>query len=142
MFDEVEDPRLHGFVVWGPMLGDEERADAVDATRFLDDARTTHFWTDRHRVAEGFSRAAGLPEEEPGWDIYLLYGAGAEWDGERPPEPDLLMHVGHPLPDDQRLHGPTLRRHVHSMLDGADGADGETSDGDGAPEETAAGDRG
>lgn len=124
VFDQVEDPRLHGFLLWGPMLDNEERADAVRATRFLDDPRTTHFWTDDDRLAEAFSGVLGLPEEEPAWDVYLLYAPGQTWD-DQPPEPRLTMHVGRSLPEEQRLHGPTLAGAVRDVLNDDRQADQE-----------------
>lgn len=115
VFDEVDDPRLHALVVWGPMLGGEERSDALTATPFLDDARSTHLWTSEHDVAEAFRGPAGLPPEELAWDTFLLYAPGTTWSDE-PPAPDLVMHYGKSLPEEQRLHGPTLRQAVERLL--------------------------
>lgn len=119
VFNELDDPRLHGIVVWGPMLGGEERSDAEDATRFLNDSRTTHLWTPRHDVAELLAPTVGLPVEERAWDTFLLFPPGATW-GEEPPQPVVVQHVNKPLPDDQRLHGPTLLDEVKELLDGED----------------------
>lgn len=115
VFEKLEDPRLHAFVVWGPMLGKEERADAVGATRFLEDPRTTHLWTPVHDMADALEPVAGLPEGERAWDTFLLFAPGQTW-GEEPPEPRMVQHVGKPLPDEQKLHGPTLREEIERML--------------------------
>lgn len=118
VFDEVEDPRLRGFLVWGPMLDKEERSDAVGATRFLNDDRTTHYWTDDDVLAVRFRDPVGLPDEEMAWDTFLLFAAGQRW-GDEPPSPVFTMHYGKSLPEEQRLHGPTLRRKVEELLSAA-----------------------
>lgn len=128
VFDQVDDPRLHGFLVWGPMLDKEERADAVKATRFLNDTRTTHFWTDDDVLAARFRAPVGLPEEELAWDTFLLFAPGQRW-GETPPRPAFTMHVNKSLPEELRLHGPTLRDHVRQMLDALDRGDGSAATG-------------
>lgn len=115
VFDELDNERLHAFVVWGPMLGEEERADTPDATRFLDDPRSTHFWTPAHGLADALAPLAGLPDGERAWDTFLLFAPGQSW-GDEPPEPVLVHHVGKSLPDEQRLHGPTLRQEIQAML--------------------------
>jgi hypothetical protein len=33
----------------------------------------------------------GIPSE-PAWDVFILYGPDARWDGERPPAPAYWMH--------------------------------------------------
>lgn len=120
VFDQVDDPRLHALVVWGPMQGGEERGDAVEATRFLDDERTTHFWTGEHTVAARLRDPAGLPEGELAWDTFLLFAPGQRWTEHGPPRPALVMHVGKPLPDEQRLHGPTIRQRALAILASGD----------------------
>ena len=119
VFDQVDDPRLHGFLVWGPMLDDDDRADALRASRFMDDPRSSHFWTDDDLLAARFSAAAGLPDGELAWDTFLLFAPGQVWQDGGPPQPALAMHVGKSLPAEQRLHGPTLQRQVRDLLDGA-----------------------
>lgn len=131
VFDPLDDPRLHAFVVWGPMLGEEVRSDAVEATRFLDDERTTHFWTTGNAVAARFSGPLGLPEDELAWDTFLLFSPGQLWSEDESPQPAFFMHVGRSLPDALRLHAPTIRRRAEEMLDGdGDGGDGDGGDGE------------
>lgn len=128
VFDQVNDPRLHAFVVWGPMQGEEVRDDAVEATRFLDDERTTHFWTTEHAVAARFSAPLGLPEGELAWDTFLLFAPGQTWSEGTTPQPAFAMHVGRSLPDDRRLHAPSLRQRALGMLAG-EGEGDAASDG-------------
>lgn len=116
----VDDERLALYVVWGPMLGGETRADAEAATAFLDDPRARHFWTDAHDVTALFHAGTGLPADELAWDTFHLYAPGARW-GEAPPEAAAVWHVNKPLPEESYLNGPELRERVEAML-AADGA--------------------
>jgi hypothetical protein len=102
------------------MLNGEKRSDAVDATRFLNDDRTTHFWTDDDVLALRFRDPVGLPAEEMAWDTFLLFAPGQRW-GDEPPSPAFAMHYGKSLPEELRLHGPTLRQKVQELLDSAAG---------------------
>lgn len=122
VLDEIGGPGLAAYVVWGRMLGDEERADAEKATAFLADPRSRHWWTPRHDLAEALGRVVGMPEGEPGWDLFLLYPAGTRWPpGAPPPEPAVTMHVERSLPAEQTLNGEELRRAVERALAGAGG---------------------
>lgn len=124
VMEGFDDPRLAAYVVWGPMLGDEERADAEKATVFLADPRTRHYWTDRHDLANALAPVVGLPAGEPAWDVFLVYPAGRRWPpGEPPPAPDLVLHVERSLPDEQRFNGEALRRAVEAALAAAPSPD-------------------
>ncbi len=115
VLDEIADERLKVFVVWGPMLGEENREDTDRASTFLHDPRSTHFWTPLHAVAETFRGPAGLPEDELAWDTFHLFGPGAEWT-EQLPRPLAVMHVEKSLPAEQRLNGIELRRQIAQLL--------------------------
>ena len=118
MFERVEDEDLRAYVVWGPMLDEETRPDAVEATAYLDDPRVVHFWTDADAIAERFRPVTGLAEGELAWDTFLVYPPGVRWDGE-PPPPAVVMHVNKPLPDEQKLDANDLRERVRAILDGS-----------------------
>lgn len=117
LMDALDDRRLAAYVVWGPMLGEEERADAEKATVFLADPRSRHFWTDRHDLAEALAPVVGLPAGEPAWDVFLLYPAGVRWPpGAAPPAPELVLHIERSLPAEQWFNGEVLRRAVEAAL--------------------------
>jgi hypothetical protein len=116
LMDEIDDPRLAAYFVWGPMLGHETRPDAVAATAFLTDPRALHFWTGEDRIAERFREVAGLAAGELAWDTFLLYPAGTVWEDDDPPQPAAVWHVGKPLPDEQRLNGEQLRARARELL--------------------------
>ena len=121
VLDEIDDEGLRTYVVWGPMLGEETEEDAPTGAVFLNDHRSRHYWTGVHTLAEMLQEPIGL-EDEPAWDVFLVFAPGAVW-GDRPPVPDYYMHHGKPLPEERRLNGVELREQVRRMLAAAtDGA--------------------
>lgn len=127
VFEEVDGPGLAGYVVWGPMLGDETAEHADTATAFLNDPRVGHFWTPEHTLATALSDSVGLPADEPAWDVFLLYPPGAAW-GDKPPKPAVVMHVDRPLPEEQTLDARELHARAAELLELIEGGDrsGET----------------
>jgi hypothetical protein len=80
---------LKAFVIWVPMSRGMER-DVPKATSEVADPRATHYWDGDGQLVKAYREVLGL--NEPAWDIYLLYGPAARWDGERPPRPQYWMH--------------------------------------------------
>ena len=117
VLDDIADPRLRVYMVWGPMLDKETEADARRATTFIQDPRLTHFWTDSDGVAQQFKATLGLPDADA-WDTFLLFPPGTRW-AEGAPRPSSVMHVGKQLPKERRLNGVTLAAEVRAVLAGA-----------------------
>ncbi len=132
VFDRIEGPGLAGYVVWGPMLGDETAEHADTATGFLNDPRVGHFWTPEHTLALALSGPVGMPADEPAWDVFLLYPPEAAW-GDKPPKPAVVMHVDRPLPEEQRLDARELHARAAELLELVEGGDRGAGD-DGAGE--------
>jgi hypothetical protein len=75
------------------------------ATRFVPDARATHYWDGTGVTMKGYRATLGLPEDA--WDIYMVYWPGVRWEGELPPKPDYWMHqLGSER--EPRVNGPYL----------------------------------
>jgi hypothetical protein len=89
LLSRESDPRLRPYIVWVPQLGGQEK-DIPAATRFVSDARATHYWDGLRVMMRGYRATLGLSEDA--WDVYLVYGPGARWEGELPPKPDYWMH--------------------------------------------------
>ena len=86
---KIDDPRLRPLVVWQPKRGGEERY-VAEAMKTFPDPRARHFWD-----GEGWTVQRFKPVLEIGvdaWDLYLLYGPDARWDGPDPPKPVFWMH--------------------------------------------------
>jgi hypothetical protein len=90
--------------VWVPKLSGHE-ADVPTATRFVPDARATHYWDGSGVLVRGYDSVLGLGEDA--WDVYMIYGPAARWDGPAPPPPAYWMHqLGSPART--RVRGPFL----------------------------------
>lgn len=92
------------YLVWVPMFRGMER-DVPKASREMPGPRVSHYWDGESVLGKGYRKTLGLSEDA--WDIFLLYGPDAKWDGETPPAPDFWMHqLGSPRRP--RLAGPYL----------------------------------
>jgi hypothetical protein len=66
----------------------------------MTEARLQHFWDGKGLLVRGYKPVLALAEDA--WDIYMIYGADARWDGDAPPKPLFWMHqLGDP--DDPRV---------------------------------------
>jgi hypothetical protein len=87
-----------------PQLGAQEE-DVPVATRFVPDARATHYWDGTGGTMRSYRATLALPEDA--WDVYMVYGPDARWDSELPPKPVYWMHqLG--SADEPRVKGPYL----------------------------------
>lgn len=69
------------FVVWVPKLYGEA-SDVPTATRFVSDPRAQHFWDDSSVLVHQYDTVLGLGQDA--WDVYMIYGPQAQWDGALP----------------------------------------------------------
>ena len=101
---KTDDGRLRVYVTWVPMFRGRE-ADVPKASTEVSDLRAAHYWDGDSLLVKGFRETLGF--NEPAWDIFLLYGPDARWEGERPPAPAFWMHqLGSPRRP--RVNGPFL----------------------------------
>jgi hypothetical protein len=83
------DPDLRVYMVWVPKLRGLER-DVASATTQHPEPRAQHFWDAPGVLVAGYRDTLGLSEDA--WDVFLLYGPAARWEGARPPMPDYWAH--------------------------------------------------
>jgi hypothetical protein len=96
--------RLKVYSVWVPMVRGLER-DIPQASRVLPDPRAEHYWDGDRLLMDGYQRV--LQISEPAWDVFLVYGPEARWDGDDPPAPQYWAHqLG--TRENPRVHGPFL----------------------------------
>jgi hypothetical protein len=119
LFAKNSDPRLRAYVVWVPKLGAHE-SDVPVATRFVADRRASHYWDSAGVLVKAYDPVLGLTEDA--WDVYLLYGPDARWDGPTPPHPDFWMHQLHlearPGASGSPLDPAVFAAHADSLLQG------------------------
>ncbi len=73
------DASIKVFVLWSPILENDNRFAAQKATSYLNDARVEHFWDLWTFGVNHFTKQFNYPGKELAWDIFVLYEPGAEW---------------------------------------------------------------
>ena len=102
--------------VWLPMLEDDDEFAVREASgSHLLDPRVKHFWDAEGDLQWRYAGLLNLPENQPAWDIYMLFQQGTIWQ-EDPPRPDFWMHQ---LPVDSApaLDPVRLSREIEKLLD-------------------------
>jgi hypothetical protein len=104
LLERTADPRLQTFIVHEPVLGLARVApwlrisggkDVPRAAQLLHNPNVHHYWNPSGAFGRLLSQAVGLKNGERqvyAWDVWLIYGPDAKWEGTGPPRPLLLMH--------------------------------------------------
>ncbi len=100
-------------VVWQPKQGGTERA-VPSATATFPDRRAHHFWDERGWTLQNFKQPLQINVEA--WDLYLLYGPDARWDGPVPPVPLFWMHQLWGVDNGPELDAAVFGKHVAQTL--------------------------
>lgn len=88
------DPDLRVYLAWVPMFRGMER-DVPRAMGEMPDPRAAHYWDGDSLLVKGYRQTLGMQEDA--WDIFLIYGPDAAWEGDAPPAPQFWMHqLGRP----------------------------------------------
>jgi hypothetical protein len=123
LLENTKDPRLQTFVVHVPVLSPPPKAkDVPPAAELLHNAHVRHYWNPSGAL--GRSLAEGVDLKQDGklvyaWDVWLIYGPEATWDGELPPKPRRLMHQLRALQGSRefpRFDSVAFGREVHQLL--------------------------
>jgi len=105
--------------VWQPKLGSTEKH-VKDATRLVTDARAHHYWDGPGSTIRTYRSTLGIAEDA--WDIYLIYGPDATWEGVTPPAPAFWMHQlgspGRPRVDAPYLNPEVFAQRTAAVLAG------------------------
>src|SRR5947208_612861 len=81
--------QLKPLVVWVPKLA--ASAPMIPrAMTVISDPRADHFWDGKGALMRAYRGVLGLKQDA--WDVYLLYGPEARWDGAEPPAPAFWSH--------------------------------------------------
>lgn len=87
---EVPDNRVAAYVIWDPIFGGDFESESKNLSKTLPDQRVQYF-KDPNSLAGTLWKKVLKLFRPIAWDVFLLYGAGAEWNAE-PPSPDYWMH--------------------------------------------------
>ena len=119
LFQRVTTDRLKPLVVWVPMLAG--RATMIPrAMTVISDRRAEHFWDGQGALMRAYRRVLGLDQDA--WDVYLIYGPDARWDGPAPPVPAYWAHQLRGVKAVPCLDDETFAAKAKALLDAADAA--------------------
>jgi hypothetical protein len=122
LLSKTNDVRLQTFVVHVPRLTPPPKErDVPEAAKLLRNDYVHHYWNPSGSFGRELSDGLGLKvggKQVYAWDVWLVYGPDAVWDGERPPKPEYLMHQlwdlgGTDLP---RFDSKVFAEKVHHLL--------------------------
>ncbi len=118
LFERFDDDALRAFVVWIPMLPEDDAQAAAAQTAAFREARLALAGWDAHRaIGKRFEQTLGLTRTA--WDVYLVYAPGVVWHGQLPPAPTYWMHQLDPDAGADPalwLDPATLAREVEALL--------------------------
>lgn len=114
ILEKLPSEKLKVYAVWTPVLKEDDRQAAVQATALLPDERVVHLWDADKSLGHIFGKVVTLPRDRTlAWDVYFAFARGAKW-GHQPPQPAEWMHQ---LGIDERLFdGDKLRASVEKLL--------------------------
>ena len=96
LLGSTKDPRLQTFVVHVPVLEPPPEAkDIAPSAKLLKNSHVRHYWNPSGAFGDAVTEAVGLHKDgKPvfAWDVWLIYGPEAVWEGKLPPKPRRLMH--------------------------------------------------
>src|SRR6185295_9932742 len=72
LLEEVDDPRLAVYLVWGPMLEGDNQEVAKTMLTHVTDPRAVNYWTPSADLAKLFSKP--LQAQSPAWDVLFFFG--------------------------------------------------------------------
>lgn len=115
VLDRISDPSLRAYVVWVPILPDDNEPAARGAGGLVTDAGATHFWDEQRVLPDAFAATLKLPPDLPAWDIYMAYAPGVVWDA-APPQPTFWYHQLGDLALAPRLDGKAFAADVERIM--------------------------
>ena len=92
MLKTIPDKDLAVFTIWMPVLERDDLLAAREATSRLADSRVRHYWDGQRALGYTLGRTLQLKESQLAWDVYLVYGRGAQWTSGPLPSPKDWMH--------------------------------------------------
>ena len=114
VLEDMKDSELKVYVVWTPVLREDDRQAAAEAVKEISDERATHFWDADKSLGLSLGKTVTLPRgRKLAWDVYFAFSADAQWH-DNPPAAAVWMHqLG---VDDKTLDGDKLRGVVEELV--------------------------
>lgn len=111
----VTDDRVRAYAVWLPIFGGDFKGEARKLSNSFRDKRVSYFLDPDSSTGTQWERVLKT-ERFIAWDVYLLYGADANWENE-PPQPAYWMHQLGGVTKAPRYDEPTFRAKLKGMVD-------------------------
>jgi hypothetical protein len=86
----VTDDRVRAYIIWLPIFGGDFKGEAHKLSNSFRDKRVSYFLDPTSETGKQWEHVLKT-ERVIAWDVYLLYGPGADWQDE-PSPPDFWMH--------------------------------------------------
>jgi hypothetical protein len=112
---DVADDRVRVYVIWDPIYGGNFDGEAHKLSSSFTDKRVSYF-KDPDSLAGNLWERVLKTGREIAWDVYLLYGADAQWEKE-PPKPEFWMHQLHGVTIAPRMDTEKFKEELKGMLD-------------------------
>lgn len=114
VLDVVKSDKVKVYVVWTPVLREDDGPAADKAVEAVPDDRAVHFWDGDKSLGFLLGKIVTLPRgRKLAWDAYFAFDTTAKW-GDAPPTPVFWMHQ---LADDERkLDGERFKDQVLKAL--------------------------
>jgi hypothetical protein len=122
LLSRTNDPGLQTFIVHVPVLTPSPtEEDVPKAATLVRNDHVHHYWNPSGSFGWELSKAAGLKhgdESVYAWDVWLIYGPDAVWEGAGPPQPQRLMHQLYLLKDSglPRLDSRKFAKEVRALV--------------------------
>ena len=110
----VKSKKLKVYVVWTPVLREDDGQVAGKSSGLVLDDRAIHFWDADKSLGFSLGKIVKLPRERKlAWDVYFAFDMKAKWSNV-PPQPAHWMHqLG---TDERKLDGDKLRKFILAAL--------------------------
>jgi hypothetical protein len=110
----VTDDRVRAYIVWLPIFGGDFKGEARKLSNSFRDKRVSYFLDPTSESGKEWERVLRT-ERFIAWDVYLLYGADADWQDD-PPLPAFWMHQLGGVTKAPTLDEPTFTAKLKEML--------------------------
>jgi hypothetical protein len=108
------DDRVKAYIVWLPIFGGDFKGEARKLSNSFRDKRVSYFLDPTSETGKEWERVLKT-ERFIAWDVYLLYGADADWQGD-PPPPAFWMHQLGGVTKAPSLDEPTFTAKLKDMV--------------------------
>jgi hypothetical protein len=123
---DVPDDRVRAYIIWLPVFGGDFKGQAEKLSRSFPDRRVSYFLDPESLSGESWEDI--LKTGHPvAWDVYLIYGASAEWQPELL-APDFWMHQLGGVTNAPRLNQPEFETKLPEMVNSVKQNEGSSGD--------------